>query len=122
MAAPTTRSLEAAPRLVYVTCKDRDEAANIAKNVIGRRLAACANIVPQVDSFYWWDGEVAEDQECVLLFKTTAANVDALIGTVERAHSYDTPAVVALPILQGSAPYLNWLRSEVQPAASAAPA
>ena len=102
------------PRFVYVTCKDRDEARAVGRAVVGKRLAACANIVDGMESIYWWEGELEEARECIVLFKTTEVLVERLIETVKAEHSYDVPCVVVLPIVAGNNEYLQWLGAETQ--------
>ena len=100
-------------RWVYVTCKDRAEAENIANLVVKKRLAACANWFP-VRSIYWWEGRLERAKEVAVVLKTTAARVKPLILAVRKAHSYKVPCIVALPILEGNAEYLRWRRKETQ--------
>jgi periplasmic divalent cation tolerance protein len=100
------------PRFIYVTCKDREEAVRVGKAVVKARLAACANILNGMESIYWWKDELVTDQETVLVFKSRADLVDALIAKVKEVHSYEVPCVVALPILDGNPDYLQWLQDE----------
>lgn len=104
------------PRFIYITCRDEAEAAVIGKTLVEMRLAACANILPPVTSFYRWNGEVAEDREVILIAKTLAIKVERLVTTVKNLHSYEIPCIVALPILQGNEAYLQWIHAEVNEA------
>jgi periplasmic divalent cation tolerance protein len=97
------------PLVVYVTTETEEQAVDIAKAVVGERLAACANIIRNVRSIYRWEGEVQDDQECLMVVKTTAANFPKLKERVVELHSYECPEVVALPITDGHRPYLDWL-------------
>ena len=99
---------------VYVTAKDADEARAIAKGVVGERLAACANVMDGMESFYWWDDVVQTEKEAVLILKTTENRVDALTARVKELHSYDCPCVVALPVSKGNDEFLTWVGSQVQ--------
>jgi periplasmic divalent cation tolerance protein len=101
-------------RLVYVTCPSPELALDIARAVVGERLAACANLVGAGTSLYWWEGRLEEAQETFLVLKTREALVDALTARVVALHPYDCPAVVALPILAGHAPYLAWIEAETR--------
>lgn len=103
------------PHLVYITCAHRDQAATIARHLVEHRLAACANLLGPVESWYWWDGRIQEDREVVLLAKTVAGRLEDLTAAVISLHTYACPCVVALPISVGHAPYLAWLRSQVHP-------
>ncbi|MEZ4776550.1 MAG: divalent-cation tolerance protein CutA [Bacteroidia bacterium] len=103
------------PRFIYITCRDEAEAAVIGKTLVEMRLAACANILPPVTSFYRWNGKLAEDREVVLIAKTLENRVENLVETVKTLHSYEVPCIVALPILQGNEAYIRWIKEEVNP-------
>jgi periplasmic divalent cation tolerance protein len=100
-------------RIVLVTCASIAEARRIAQHVVERKLAACANIVPRVESIYRWKGKVERAKETLLMIKTTAARLRKLESEVKRLHSYDVPEFVAVPIVAGSQRYLEWLRKSV---------
>jgi periplasmic divalent cation tolerance protein len=100
-------------RIVLVTCASITEARKIAQRVVERKLAACANIVPRVESIYRWKGKVERAKEVLLVIKTTAARLRKLESEVKRLHSYDAPEFVAIPIIAGSQQYLDWLRNSV---------
>ncbi len=102
-------------RFVYITTKDKDEARRIGRDLVERRLAACVNIFDGMNSFYWWEGEVQDDQEAVLIAKTRADLMEDLVDRVKRLHSYDVPCVVGLPIAGGNPDYLAWVRDEACP-------
>lgn len=95
-------------RMVYITCKDREQALAIGRLLVESRLAACANIIDSMTSLYWWEGELVEDQETILITK----NIEALTQLVADTHSYEVPCVVALPILAGNPAYLDWITTE----------
>lgn len=97
--------------LVYITTKDKAEAEAIAADVIGRGLAACANILDPMQSMYWWKGNMVKDSETVLLLKTELERFDELKQKVALLHSYETPCIVALPIIDGDRAYLDWISS-----------
>jgi len=98
---------------VYMTTSSDQEAKMIGKQLVEKRLAACVNILPQMESFYWWEGKVDNSNECVLIAKTTKARVQSLTAVVKALHSYDCPCVVTLPIDQGNPDYMNWLKENV---------
>lgn len=98
--------------VVYVTTSTRDEALNIGRVVVGERLAACANVIGGVRSIYWWESEVNEDDEALLVLKTTEARVTALIERIRALHSYTTPCVTAWPIDAGNPDFLAWIENE----------
>jgi periplasmic divalent cation tolerance protein len=99
-------------RAVFVTIP-RDKAQELARLIVENRLAACVNIVPQIESFYWWEGKVQSNDEALLIIKTTAARFDALQIFVLDHHPYDLPEVIALPVDTGLDAYLKWVAEEV---------
>lgn len=100
-------------KLVYVTCADELEAEKIASIVIGEKRAACANILPAMKSFYWWEGAVQSASETVLILKTDANHASELTGRICELHSYDCPCVVVVPIESGNPDYLDWIRASL---------
>jgi periplasmic divalent cation tolerance protein len=102
--------------VVLVTCASRAEAQRIAREVVTRRLAACANLLQApVQSVYRWKGKVEKAREFLLLIKTSATRLPALQAEVQRLHSYDVPEFIALPIIAGSPEYMRWLADCVSP-------
>ena len=98
--------------IIYSTTGNIEEARKIAKILVEEKLVACVNIIPKIESIYRWQGSIEEDDECVLLAKTTDKNVDKTIQRIKELHSYDVPDVVALPVGNGLKEYLNWVESE----------
>ena len=96
-------------RVVLVTAPKITVARKLAKLVLEQRLAACVNIVRDVESHYWWEGKICRDAEVLLVMKTAKARLNALVEQVLAAHPYDTPEFVVLPIEAGSKRYLEWL-------------
>lgn len=99
-------------RLLYVTTKDLEQARHIGRTLLERKLIACANILPQMESIYRWNGEVQNDSEAVLILKTNTKLVEDATQAVLELHSYETPCVLALPIESGAKDYIQWLQSE----------
>lgn len=97
--------------VVLVTVASRDDGERLADAVVGEGLAACVNIVGPIRSIYRWQGKVCRDDEHLLLIKTTTARYAALEARVKALHGYEVPEIIALPIEQGSAGYLAWLRT-----------
>jgi periplasmic divalent cation tolerance protein len=95
--------------VVLVTAPDMDLARRLAKAALEAKLAACANIVPAVESHYWWKGKLESSDEVLLIFKTRQQLLPKLERAVREIHSYDTPEFVALPLTAGSRKYLVWL-------------
>ena len=100
---------------VDITFPDKETAARIAKTLVEERLAACANILPGMESIYWWNGAVEQAAECACICKTSDAAYPALEARVRELHPYDTPCVTALPLERGSEAFLRWIEEETQP-------
>jgi periplasmic divalent cation tolerance protein len=97
------------PIIVFMTAPNGEEATRLADLVIGAHLAACVQILPEMESVYRWQGKIERQSEILLIAKTTAAKFADLEREVRALHSYDTPEIVAVPLVAGSAPYLKWL-------------
>jgi periplasmic divalent cation tolerance protein len=96
-------------RLVLSTASSMEESKKIARELVERRLAACVNIISQVESVYRWQGKVEEAQECLLVIKTRKAAFDRLRDLLQQMHSYEIPECITLEVVEGSLPYLNWI-------------
>ena len=99
--------------VVLITAKNARECARIARHLLDKRLIACANLVPQVRSLYRWKGKVADEKECWMILKSSRKLFPAIQAEVETLHSYHVPEVIALPIIDGSPNYLNWIAENV---------
>lgn len=97
---------------VLVTASRPEEGRVVARALLEARLAACVNIVPGVESHYWWQGNLDQGAECQLIIKTRAALLPRVIACVKQHHSYTVPEIIALPVLGGSPDYLDWVRAE----------
>src|SRR5215470_14549890 len=95
--------------VVFMTAANGEEATRLADMLVGAHLAACVQIMPEMESVYRWQGKVERQAEVLLIAKTTIGKFDDLEREVRALHSYDTPEIVAVPIVTGSAPYLEWL-------------
>ncbi|MFI7617178.1 divalent-cation tolerance protein CutA [Nonomuraea terrae] len=100
---------------VRVTVPARDEAERICSAVIARRLAAAVQVVAPITSVYWWRGEINRADEWLLYMITTAQRFDELAACVRELHSYEVPQIVAVPLVIGTADYLEWIRRETSP-------
>lgn len=99
--------------MVYMTAATQDEANALARLLLERRLVAGVNLVP-INSMYWWQGAIQTSGEIMLVAQTRADAFDALQAAVKATHSYDTPAIVGIPITHGSPAYLKWIEDEVE--------
>ena len=95
--------------LVMTTITSIDKAKSLARQIIEEQLAACCNIVPGITSIYRWEGELCEDQECLLVMKTIETRYTQLSKFILQQHPYDTPELIALPITQSTQEYLSWV-------------
>ena len=98
---------------IYMTAGSKEEARKIGKELVVARLAACVNILDNMNSFYMWQGELQDDTEVVLIAKTTEDRLPALIEKVKSLHSYDCPCIVSLPVSGGNQAFLDWIAAEV---------
>jgi periplasmic divalent cation tolerance protein len=113
----SSMALETSPEpgefvVVLVTFPTREMATNLARIVVAEKLAACVNILPEMRSIYAWEGNICDEEETLCLMKTRRERFSALHDRVLSLHPYKVPEIIALPILEGSPPYLTWLRDE----------
>ena len=100
--------------LVYITTSGEEESKKIGRTIVEERLAGCVNIIPTIKSLYWWKGEIEDDNESILIVKTKVSNIENIIKRVKEIHSYENPAILAIPIINGSKEYLDYLDSEIR--------
>ncbi len=100
--------------VVFITTKDTEEAERIARTLLKRRQAACVNILPQVNSHFWWQNKLNSGQESLLVVKTRDSLLPEIVKSVKKLHSYEVPEIIALPIVGGNQDYLDWIENEVQ--------
>ncbi len=99
---------------IFVTTGSEEEARALAQLLLSHRKAACVNIVPKVDSLFWWQGELDSAQESLLIIKTRASLLPEVVELVKGVHSYEVPEVIAIPIIGGNEDYLRWIEGEVE--------
>ena len=99
---------------VQTTTDSRAEAMELSRAAVEARLAACAQVAGPVASMYWWDGGLERAEEWLVLLKLPADRYDELAALLTDRHSYDEPEIIAVPILRGSAGYLNWITEETR--------
>src|SRR5215207_205203 len=95
--------------VVFMTAASGEEATRLAEMLVGAHLAACVQILPEMESVYRWEGKIERQLEVLLLAKTTKAKFEDLEKEVRALHSYETPEIIAVPLAAGSTPYLEWL-------------
>ena len=100
--------------VLFITTADAEEAQRIAGVLLEAKKAACVNIMPEVRSSFWWQGEPESAEESLLIVKTEASALDEIVDLVKQHHSYDVPEVIALPIIGGNPDYLDWIGNEVK--------
>lgn len=101
---------------IYTTTKDKEEAKKIAADIIDQRLVACANIIDNMTSMYWWQGKVENEEETVLIMKSRRDLISKIIDRVKKMHSYTCPCIIALPIQEGNPDFLDWIKNETKDA------
>jgi periplasmic divalent cation tolerance protein len=104
--------------VVLSACASAEEAQRLARALVEKRLAACVNMIPGIRSFYHWrdaDGKdaIQEDEEVLLVIKTSRALMEEVKDEIERLHSYEVPEVIALQVVDGSERYLAWMNREL---------
>ena len=102
--------------LFYIPCPNKESAAQIARTLLEEKLVACANIVPGMESLYWWEGKIETSSECILLLKTlkTSDAENRIQKRVSELHLYEVPCVMTLPVLGINAPYKKWLEESLK--------
>ncbi len=99
--------------VVLVTAPDLKTGRKVARAALAARLVACANLVPRIESHYWWHGKLECSAEALLVMKTTTTHLRKLEALVIAQHPYDTPEFIVLPIVRGNKRYLTWLAASV---------
>lgn len=102
-------------RIALVTAPDLKTARRLARAALEARLIACANLVPKIESHYWWQGKIERGSEVLLILKTTKANLAKLEKVILSLHPYDTPEFLVLPLQSGNRRYLKWLHTSCLP-------
>jgi len=99
--------------LIMVTASSREEAEKIATTLLKRKLIACANILGPVSSRFWWQGKIDSAEEYMIFMKTKRELFNQVADNVKQLHSYEVPEIIALPIVEGAKPYLEWINSNL---------
>ena len=101
--------------IVIMTASTKEETVKIVRTLLEERLIACANIMDPVSSFFWWQGKIAEEKEVLVIMKSHENLFKKLSNRVTELHSYDVPEILALPIVDGSQAYLDWMNAALEP-------
>jgi periplasmic divalent cation tolerance protein len=96
-------------KLIFTTCKNEAEARILARALIEKKLAACVNILSNMDSIYMWEGEIAEATESKLLIKTKSDKMNEVFLTIKAMHSYEVPEIQVIDVATGNLAYFNWM-------------
>ena len=99
--------------VVLTTCESEKQAEKLARHLVTQRVAACVNILPKAHSIYRWKEKVEESAEWLLVIKSRRDLFDALRAEIQTQHSYEVPELIALPVVEGSEPYLDWLDAQL---------
>ena len=100
--------------VVLITVDSPATAQKITDILLAERKAACVNIIPKVESHYWWQGKIEHADELMLIVKTRADLLDELVALVKSIHPYTVPEIIALPVIGGNADYLQWIENETE--------
>ena len=107
--------MEASPYIVLlITTATAEEAQRISRVLLEQKKVACINIIPRVNSLFWWQDKLDSAKESLLIVKTKASLLNEIVPLVKEIHSYDIPELIALPIIGGNQDYLEWIRKEVR--------
>ena len=101
--------------VILVTAANPDEGRKIAAHLVEAQLAACVNILPAIESVYHWQGQTIEEGECLLIIKTAGALFAEIESEIVKLHTYQTPEIICIPIVEGSRKYLQWISESVRP-------
>jgi len=102
--------------VIMVTASSRRECRKIARHLVEEKLAACVNITQAIESVYRWEGKLADEKEFVMLIKSKRELFPEIKAAIAKLHSYHTPEIICLPIIDGSRNYLQWIADSVKAA------
>jgi periplasmic divalent cation tolerance protein len=101
--------------IVLMTASNKEEAIKIVRILLEEKLVACANMIEAVSSFYWWKGTIEEDKEVLVIMKSHKNLFQKISSRIIKLHSYDVPEILAIPIVDGSSSYLDWMKIYLEP-------
>jgi periplasmic divalent cation tolerance protein len=100
--------------IAYTTTDSKSAAKNIARELIKQKIAACCSIINNIESIYFWENQICDDEEYLLMIKTTKSKIDRLKNAISELHNYDTPEILIVPVVAGSEKYLNWIDNTIE--------
>jgi len=100
---------------VFVSCESRSQAKSMVDSLLEDQIIACAQILPGVESFYHWHGQTVQSSECLLLLKSHRDHFKTIETKIKKLHTYEVPEIIAVPIMDGSKEYLNWINEQTKP-------
>lgn len=100
--------------VVFITCVNKEEAQKITHCLLEKKLVACVNIAQNIESFFWWQGKIDNAKESLMIIKSKKAKLNKIIAAVRKIHSYTVPEIIALPIISGNKPYLDWIDASLR--------
>jgi periplasmic divalent cation tolerance protein len=100
--------------VIFITTSNKKEAKHIAQQLIKSKLAACVNITDKIESLFRWQGKVDQAKETLLIIKSRKEKLARIIKAVKSLHSYEVPEIIALPVIDGYKPYLNWINDSIR--------
>ncbi|MDI6758273.1 MAG: divalent-cation tolerance protein CutA [Candidatus Omnitrophota bacterium] len=100
--------------VIFITAPNKEEAGRIAQELLVSKLAACVNVICGVESFFWWQSKVDRADEVLLIVKSKKQKLNKIIKLVKSMHSYEVPEIIALPIVGGFKPYLEWINGSIK--------
>ncbi len=100
--------------LILITTANLTEAKKISQALVEQKKAACVNIVPKVNSLFWWEGKIDSAQESLIIAKTKHSLLPELIKLTKKLHSYEVPEIIALPVVGGNEEYLKWVAESLR--------
>ncbi len=100
---------------VFVSCESKSQAKAVVDALLKDQTIACAQILPGIESYYHWHGQTVQSSECLLLLKSHRNHFKTIEAMIKKLHSYEVPEIIAVPIVDGSKEYLNWINEQIKP-------